>query len=138
MQNLSLKEIEFVAFQLAQKFMTWNEPIPNFSSRFKGILESCIRTPFQKFSGKSLYPGLITKSSTLFYLMIKNRPFQNGNKRIAMTTLMYFLYKNKKWLKVNNKELYEFTVWVASSPSKPKIHAIYAIEQFIKNHIINR
>ncbi len=137
MQNLSLKEIEFVAFQLAQKFMTWNEPIPDFSSRFKGVLESCIKTPFQKFSGKSLYPGLISKSSTLFYLMIKNHPFQNGNKRIATTTLMYFLYKNKKWLKVNNKELYEFTVWVASSPSKPKIHTIHAIEQFIKNHIVN-
>lgn len=137
MKILSLKEVEYVAFRLAQKHMTWNEPIPDFSFRFPGILESCIKTPFQKFSGKSLYPGLINKSSTLFYLMIKNHPFQNGNKRIAMTTLMYFLYKNKKWIKVDNKELYNFTVWVAESPSRLKKHVINAIEQFIKDHIVN-
>ncbi|MCX6785530.1 MAG: Fic family protein [Candidatus Komeilibacteria bacterium] len=51
--------------------------------------------PYQTFGGKQLYPGLIKKSAILFYLMIKNHPFQNGNKRIAMTTLFYFLYKNK-------------------------------------------
>ena len=55
-------------------------------------------TRFQSFSGKDLYPTLATKASILFYLMIKNHPFQNGNKRIAITTLLTFLYENGKWI----------------------------------------
>ena len=137
MKNLSLKEIENIAFELAQKHMTWNEPIPDFSSRYKGVLESCIATPFQKFGGKSLYSGLINKAATLFYLMIKNHPFQNGNKRIAITTLLVFLYKNKKWLKVDNQEFYNFTIWVTQSPSKLKKQVVHGIEQFIKNNLID-
>lgn len=48
--------------------------------------------------------------------MIKNHPFQNGNKRIAMTTLFYALYINDLWIKVTNQELYNFAVWIAESP----------------------
>ena len=58
-------------------------------------------TPFQTFSAKSLYPSLAGKASMLFYLMIKNHPFLNGNKRIAIITLLMFLLRNNKWLKVD-------------------------------------
>jgi death-on-curing family protein len=69
--------------------------------------------------------------------MIKNHPFQNGNKRIAMTTLFYFLYKNKKWLKVDNQELYNFAVWVAESNSKLKKETTQAIKTFLKNYLVD-
>jgi death-on-curing protein len=92
-------------------------------------------TPFQKFSGKDLYPSLIAKASILFYLLTKNHPFQNGNKRIAVTTLLTFLYENNKWLMVDTQELYNFTVWVAQSPPTVKEHVVAAIEQFIKKHL---
>ncbi len=72
----------------------------------------------------------------LFYLMIKNHPFENGNKRIAMTTLFTFLYMNKKWLKVDTQELYNFTVWVAQSPPQFKKEATKAIEKFLRTHLI--
>jgi death-on-curing family protein len=81
--------------------------------------------------GKILYPGLISKAAFLFYLLIKNHPFQNGNKRIAMTSLFYFLYKNKKWLKVDNQELYNFVKWVAASNPRFKEETVKAIEKFI-------
>jgi death-on-curing family protein len=137
MKVITVKEVEYTAFRLAQEMLAFDEPIPDFSTRFPNILESCLATPFQSFSGKSLYPGLVSKASMLFYLMIKNHPFQNGNKRIAMTTLFVFLYKNKKWLKVDTQELYNFTVWIAQSPSKVKEEVIKAIEKFIKTYIVN-
>ncbi len=137
MKILTVVEVEYVAHALAQKFMEWKEPIPVFSSRFPNILESCLATPFQSFGGKSFYKGLVAKAATLFYLMIKNHPFQNGNKRIAMTNLFYFLYKNKKWLKVDNQELYNFAKWVAESHPKFKKETVEAVEKFIKTYIIN-
>ncbi|OGZ33654.1 MAG: hypothetical protein A2Y98_01840 [Candidatus Portnoybacteria bacterium RBG_19FT_COMBO_36_7] len=135
MQKITIAEIEYVAWNLAKKFMDWDEPIPAFGSRFPNVLESCVATPFLSFGGKVFYKGMIGKASILFYLMIKNHPFENGNKRIAMTTLFYFLYKNGKWLKVDNKELYNFAKWVAESNPKLKNETVSAIQKFIKTYI---
>jgi len=138
MKYLSLEDIERVAFQLAQQTMAWSEPIPNFNTRFKDKLEGCLAATRQSFYGQQLYKGLTNKAAIQFYLMIKNHPFQNGNKRIAMTTLMVFLYRNKKWIKVDTKELYNFTKWVAESNPKLKDSTVEAIIAFLKLYIVHR
>ena len=135
MKEITLREVEFLAFELAQAMLAFDEPIPDFSTRFPCSLESCLAVPFQKFGGKSPYPTLPAKAAILFYLMIKNHPFQNGNKRIAMTTLTVFLFKNNKWLNVDSKELYNLTVWVAQSPPTVKNETVAAIETFLKKYL---
>ena len=138
MNRINVLEVEFLAFKLAQEHMTFHEPIPDFSTRRPNILESCLGAPFQTFGGRYLYPNFITRASMLFYLMIKNHPFENGNKRIAMTTLMTFLYMNNKWLNVDTQKLYIFTVWVAQSLPESKNAVIKAIEDFIKKFTAKR
>lgn len=137
MQIVNTIEVEYISFRLAKELLSFNEPIPEFSTRFPNILESCLATPFQSFSGKSLYPDLISKASILFYLMVKNHPFKNGNKRIAMTTLFVFLYKNGKWIKVDTQELYNFTMWIAQSPPRAKDETARATEKFLKSYIVD-
>jgi death-on-curing family protein len=132
---ITIADVEYLAFRLAREHLSFNEPIPDFSTRFPNVLESCVLTPFQRFSGKALYPTLVGKASILFYLMIKNHPFQNGNKRIAITTLLTFLFVNDKWLKADTQEFYNFTVWVAQSPSEFKDQVVSAIQKFIRNHL---
>jgi death-on-curing family protein len=136
MQKITVKIVEHLALKLAQEMLAFDEPIPDFTSRYPNRLESCLATPFQTFGKKSLYSSLVSKASILFYLMIKNHPFQNGNKRIAMTTLMVFLFLNKKWIKVDTQELYNFTVWVAQSPPKLKNEVVKGIEKFIKTYMV--
>src|SRR3989338_8962233 len=119
-KEIKLVDVEYIAFRLAKRFLEWNEPIPSFGSRYPDRLESCLATPFQKFGKKYLYKGLIKKGAVLFYLMNKNHPFQNGNKRIAMTTLLVFLSDNKKWIKADTQVLYNFAKWVAASPPDAK------------------
>ena len=136
MKIITIKEVEYLAFRLAREHYTFDEPIPDFSTRFPNILESCVLTPFQKFSGKHLYPTLVSRAAILFYLMIKNHPFQNGNKRIALTTLLTFLSFNGKWLKVDIQKLYNFTVWVAQSPAEFNKQVVAAIEDFIQKNLI--
>ena len=135
MKPISIAEVEYVAHTLAQKWMTWNEPIPEFKTRSPHILESCLIAPFQRFDKKYLYQGLIEKASVLFYFMIKNHPFQNGNKRIAVTTLLYFLHKNEKWLRVSNQELYNFARWVAESNANVKDATVDAIKKFVTIYV---
>lgn len=133
---LTVAEVEYTAFRLAQKFMTWDEPIPTFGSRFPNILESCLETPFARFSRKDLYRGLIGKTSILFYLLIKNHPFQNGNKRIAVMCLLYFLYKNQKWIDVGNVALYRFAKRIARSKAKYHERTTALIQDFLRQHIV--
>ena len=134
-KRISLADVEYVAFRLAQKLMEWNEPIPDFETRFPYKLESCIETPFQTFERKSLYKGLVSKSSILFYLMVKNHPFQNGNKRIAVMTLMFFLIQNKKWLSVPNESIYKFAREVAESKPEDRDETLNSINFFINKNI---
>ena len=135
MNIITIADVEYLAFRLAKEHFSFDEPIPDFSTRFPNVLESCVLTPFQRFSGKALYPSLVAKASILFYLIIKNHPFLNGNKRIAITTLLTFLMENGKWLKADTQELYNFTVWVALSPSEFKEQVVSAIEKFIRDHL---
>ena len=132
---ITIKEVEYLAFRLAREMLVFDEPIPDFTSRFPHILESCLLTPFQKFYGKSAYSSLAAKAGILLYLMIKNHPFQNGNKRIAMTTLLVFLYLNNKWLQVDTKKLYNFAVWVAASPAELKDQVVAGMEKFINSYL---
>ncbi|MGB4834300.1 MAG: type II toxin-antitoxin system death-on-curing family toxin [Candidatus Moraniibacteriota bacterium] len=137
LKRISVTDVEYTAHRLAQETMNWTEPIPDFSTRYTNSLERSIEAPFQSFGGRQLYPGLLKKSAILFYLMVKNHPFQNGNKRIAMTTTLYFLFKNKKWLRVDNQELYNFAKWVAESNPKLKAATINAIETFFETYIVD-
>ena len=145
-KQITVAEVEYIAFKLAEKFMTWDEPIPNFGTRFPNILESCLSMPFQRFSfpskksslvKKDLYRGLIGKASILFYLLIKNHPFQNGNKRIAVMCLLDFLHKNGKWLNINKVDLYNFARGVAKSRPPTKEKTLHDIQRLLKKHIID-
>jgi len=132
---ITIAEVELIAFTLARELMTWDESIPDFGTRFPDKLESCLGMPFVRFSRKDLYRGLIGKASILFYLMIKNHPFQNGNKRVAVMTLLVFLSNNGKWLKMGVDEMYKFAVDVAKSKPASFEKILIHVRETIQNHL---
>lgn len=136
-RQISVEQIQYIAHRLATETMNWNEPIPQFETRYPNVLERCIMTPFQKFNKKLLYRGLTGKAAILFYLLIKNHPFQNGNKRIAVTTLLIFLLQNNKWLELDGTTLYNNALWVASSPPEAKNETVSYLEGFIKKNLVD-
>lgn len=135
--KITMQEVELIAHQMVKKLLSWDEPIPDFNTRQPKILESCLSVPFQTFDRKSLYRSLIDKGAILFYLLIKNHPFQNGNKRVAITTLLVFLAKNGRWLRVDHQELYNFLLWVAASPSDYREEVVAATKKFIGKNLID-
>jgi death-on-curing protein len=135
-KRISVEEVQEIAFVLARERLAFDEPIPDFSTRFPNALESCLKQPFQKAYGKALYPSLISKAAIIFYLMIKNHPFQNGNKRIAITTTLLLINNYDKWLQSDIKEFYDLTIWVAGSNPREKDFVLSAIEHFFEKHLI--
>lgn len=138
MDYLTLAEVEFVAHELARQMMEFGEPIPPFATRFPHRLESCLSTPQQTYDKRELYPTLLDKAAILFYLMNKNHPFENGNKRVAVMTLLYFLSKNGKWLRIPDLVLYQFAKDIAAGDPKKKDEEVASIKVFLKPHIIEK
>ncbi len=135
MRQISVEHVEHLAHQAAARFMEWDEPIPDFSTRVPGILEGCLANTFQTFDGKDLYTTLADKAAILFYTMVKDRPFQNGNKRIAVTSVLVLLSLNGKWLEVSNEELYDLAFDVAQTKSRFKDGVVSETSRFIKSHL---
>jgi death-on-curing protein len=121
-----------LCFGLAKEQLSFvNQPIPAFVTRSPGILESCLETPLKTFGGVDPHPRFIDKLSFLFYLLIKNHPFQNGNKRIAVATLFVVLYLNGLWLTAGDLLPYELAKGVAASDRNEKDKVTKKISRFI-------
>ena len=56
---------------------------------------------------------------------------------MALATLLFFMAKNHKWLKVDEDKFYDFILWVTESPAENKAHVLSEIESFIINHLVN-
>ena len=132
---ISINDFESLCFSLAKAHLSFNQPIPDFITRNPGILESCLETPLQGFGGKDPYPKFIDKLTLLFYLLIKNHPFRNGNKRIAFVTVLVVLYLNKLWLSAGKLLPYTLAVWVAESKMEDKEMVLKRIHKFITDHL---
>ncbi|MBI4034652.1 type II toxin-antitoxin system death-on-curing family toxin [Candidatus Saccharibacteria bacterium] len=134
-RQLTIQEAEYIAHALALELMNYvDEPIPPFDTRSPGILESCLAEPFQTFGGEDLHLDFNKKAAALFYLVTKNHPFQNGNKRMAVTLTLVFCYLNNRWLNIGARKLYELACDVATSSPRDKGEMIFKIqEEFKKN-----
>lgn len=134
-KRVNLSDFEDLCFGLAKEHLNFvNQPIPDFITRNPGILESCLETPFQSFGGIDPHPRFIDKLSLLFYLLIKNHPFQNGNKRIAVATLFVVLFLNGLWLSASELLPYELAKSVAASERSEKDKVIRKISRFIAKY----
>lgn len=81
----------------------------------QGALESTLAAPQQTMFGEDLYPDVASKAAILFYLLVKNHAFMDGNKRTAFACLLRFLKVNGYALRATDDELYQLTMDVATS-----------------------
>lgn len=56
--------------------------------------KSALGAIYQTFGGEELYPSVEEKGANLFYFVVKNHAFSDGNKRIAAALFIYFLGMN--------------------------------------------
>jgi death-on-curing protein len=59
-----------------------------------GLLESAVAQPLMTFGGQELYPTPVDKAAALGFSLIKNHPFNDGNKRVGHAALETFLVLN--------------------------------------------
>ena len=130
---IDLIDFELLLGYAQRKHSNKNEPIPKLSNNTER-LESCLNTPFQKFSGKYLYHGVLNKAAILFYLVNKNHPLFNGNKRMACICLDYFCFINGYRLDIPEDRFYEIAKAVVESDNSKKEEVILIIKKIIKDN----
>jgi death-on-curing protein len=117
---LTLEDVKEVCYTLVTELFQFKEPVPDFETRFPSKLESALETPKQQFSGEELYPDLCEKAACYFYFIIKNHPFLNGNKRMAIVATFVFLKINGQTLLVPWNGIYSFALETASPSGNHK------------------
>lgn len=133
---ITLEDFEFMCFDIARKLLAFNEPIPDYKTRNNALLESALASPRQTFDKKLLYPSFPQQASILFYSLIKNHPFQNGNKRIAVMALLVFLSINDKWITIKPELLYKIAIAVSKSKSTEKNDVISSIVNILNESLV--
>ena len=79
-----------------------------------GLIESAVNMPFQTFDGLNLYPTVEERAAHLFFGLVKNHGFIDGNKRVAVHAMLIYLAINYIVFDYSAQEIEELVVGVAS------------------------
>jgi len=99
-----------------------------------GLLESAVARPQSSYLGAELYPTTSLKAAALMHSIAKNHALVDGNKRLALSALLTFLWMNGEQLTMTNDEAFRFTKRVAEG----ELDSVEAIAELIEAHTRRR
>lgn len=126
-----------VVKELQKELVAKNEASDLFGQERDGSFEGIIKGLYQTFGKRELYPTIEDKASHLLYLVIKDHPFSDGNKRIGAFSFVYFLdksdylYRQNGERKINNNALVALALLIAESDPKEKDVMIRIIKNLL-------
>lgn len=82
----------------------------SFGIRDQGLLESALAMPEASFADEELHPTLFEKSAAYLFHLVKNHPFVDGNKRVALASALAFLAINDVRVSATDDELVELVI----------------------------
>lgn len=132
MKRVQLTEYKRLYEMVRAQHENSNEPVPELSRRSLLEVKYILGVPFQYSFGEALYYGFYKRAAVLLYLMIKNHPLANGNKRMAVATMLFFYEKNKKEIFIDKEQLYELAYFVVNSEAQEHEIVILQVARKLK------
>ena len=135
--TLTYDETKEVLLTLKASLVSKGEATELFAHEKANELDRIVSNLYQTFGGNELYPSIEDKATHLLYLIIKDYPFNDGNKRSASFLFVYFLdkcdylYKTNGEKKINDNALTTLTLLVAQSDPKEKETLIKLIKHLL-------
>jgi len=123
---LKYEKVQDIVSELKKELIAKKEAGDLFGNERGGEFEGIIKTLYQTFGGKELYGSLEEKAAHILYLIIKDHPLSDGNKRTASFLFVYFLDKNNYLYrkngekKINDNALVALALLIAESDPKEK------------------
>jgi death on curing protein len=94
-----------------------------------GLLESAAARPQATVFGKDAYPSLDLKAAALVHSVTKNHALVDGNKRLALASLLAFYGVNGRRLTLTNDAAHDFIISIAAG----ELDAVEAIADYLTN-----
>ena len=91
-----------------------------FGNERNDQLQSILSNLDQTMFGEELYRSVEEKAANLFYMVIKDHPFSDGNKRIGSFLFLLYIQLNKLPLKIDNIGLTALALLIAESDPQQK------------------
>ena len=102
--------------------------------RDKSLIESAVNAPFQTFDNMELYPTIEEKAAHLFYGLVKNHGFIDGNKRVAVHAMFIYLSLNYIFFDYTVDEMEKLVIGLADG----SLNADDVVEWIYNKEIDNR
>jgi death-on-curing family protein len=119
--EISTEELYKDVAQLKQHLIDKGEATELFAQeKTKDSLGSIINNVFLDVFGQELYPSVEEKAAHLLYFVVKNHPFNDGNKRTGAFAFVWLLKKFKYIHKITPEALATLTILVAESAPTDK------------------
>lgn len=121
--QLSAKDLQLDLEQLKRDLIKKGEATQFFAQeKFKGNLGGIVGTVFQTVFGEDAYPTIEEKAAHLLYFVVKNHPFNDGNKRSGAFGFIWLLRKaGVNFTKnISPETLTTLTLLIAQSDPKEK------------------
>jgi len=106
---------------LKQDLIKRSQATPLFAQeKTQGSLEGILGNIYQSVFGQDAYPTVEEKAAHLLYFIVKNHPFNDGNKRTGAFAFIWFLQKAGGHLKnkISPEALTAITLLIAESDPK--------------------
>ena len=119
----SAKELYKDIQQLKTELIKKGEATELFAQeKTKGNLDGIFGNVFQSVFGQDIYQSIEEKAAHLLYFIIKNHPFNDGNKRSAAFSFIWLLHKAKYKFrdKITPETLTTLTILIAESNPNDK------------------
>jgi len=126
-----------IVVELKKKLVAKKEAGELFGQERDGSFKGIIKGLYQTFAKKELYPAIEDKAAHLLYLIIKDHPFADGNKRSAAFLFVYFLdksdylFKKSGERKINDNALTALALLIAESNPKDKEAMIKIVKNLL-------
>jgi death-on-curing family protein len=126
--EIQYKEAKEAIAELKRQLIAQHEATSLFGNEKDKSFEGTLQSVVQTFDGQYLYPSIEEQAAHLLYFIIKNHPFNDGNKRIGAFLFVWFLEKNKHRfkksgeVKINDNALIALALMVAqSNPTEKEV-----------------
>ena len=97
MRYIEISDCTMFVFDFIHAFLSENEPAPSYNSEQDGLNE--LDKVLKLVKDDRYYPNAFDKSAYLICSIAGSQYFSNGNKRLAIAVLMYFLIRNSVQIK---------------------------------------
>lgn len=137
MQALELEPVLRAIAELKKELIAKGEATELFAQVRGDGLASAIATIEQGFGDELFYPNVASRAANLLYLVIKNHPLADGNKRTGSFLFLWYLRVHQHLLAkpveqlINDNTLVALALLVAESKPEHKELMIRLVEHFI-------